>query len=87
VKQYNKIVYFLLVLQPPYLSDCALLGSNLGNTAVSRSVDTTRQKKARVVNILSLICNKSVITQNLAFFELLVYKETFVSALLTGTVS
>jgi hypothetical protein len=42
---------FLLILQPPYPCDCALLGSNLGNTAVSRSVDTTR-KKAHVVNNL-----------------------------------
>ena len=36
---------------------------------------------------ISLICDKSVTTQNLAFFELLVYKETFADALLTGTVS
>jgi hypothetical protein len=34
-----------------------------------------------------LICDKSFTTQNLAFFGLLVQKETFADALLTGIVS
>ena len=34
-----------------------------------------------------LICDKSVKTQNLAIFELLVQKETLAGALLRGTVS
>ena len=36
---------------------------------------------------ISLICDKSVKTQNFGIFELLVQKETFADALLTGTVS
>ena len=36
---------------------------------------------------MSLICDKSVTTQYLAFYELLVWKETFADALLTGIVS
>ena len=36
---------------------------------------------------ISLICHKSVTTQNLGFFELLVQKETFADALLIGIVS
>ena len=34
--------------------------------------------------LISLICDKIVTTQNLAFFELLVQKEMFADALLTG---
>jgi len=36
---------------------------------------------------VSLICDKSVTTQNLTIFELLVQKKTFADALLTGVVS
>ena len=38
------------------------------------------------VDIL-VFCDKSVTTQNLPFFELLVQKESFADALLTGVVS
>jgi hypothetical protein len=36
---------------------------------------------------ISLICDKSVTTQNLAFLSYWYKKETFADALLTGTVS
>jgi len=39
------------------------------------------------VDKMSLICGKSVTTQNLGTFELLLWEETSVVALLTGVVS
>ena len=51
-------------------------------------LDKRRSLKTQTgIQDISFICDKRVTTQNFAIFELLVQKETFAYALLTGVVS